>query len=90
LDRDDIAEILLKVALKTTNQLNQPASFYGRTTLIQKSMLVSSYWLTLDCIILKWSARKITEAWRVIAVCVKRYMRMSKIVCILAGGPLDF
>ena len=44
-DRHDITEILLKVALKTINQLNQPTSFYGRTKLIQKSMPVSSYWL---------------------------------------------
>ena len=36
---------MLKVALKTINQLNQPTSFYGRTKVIQESMLVSSYWL---------------------------------------------
>ena len=40
-DRHDIlTETLLKVALKT---INQPTIFYGRTKLIQKSMLVSSY-----------------------------------------------
>lgn len=58
------------MTLLPMNQLYQPVNqllWKDKINTEINASLVSIYWLLRHSIILKWSAKKITDAWRVIA-----------------------